>query len=189
MKCRHVMKNLYLAIALAFWPCALMGVLFMDESGWYELSVVLYYIVMLPCVLLPCYLAYLELGACVGRLFDGKERTRGELVLGWVTTAVAVLIPVSLCLHFADGLPRALEVSRSLLLWVYALLLPILWIVGRVRYRKSLHLQELLRPKGVWVTAMVLLLFVLVLGVLVFRGNHLGLPDAWHMGGKPDPMG
>ncbi len=142
-----------------------MGVLFMNRSGWYELGVALYYLVMLPCFLLPCYLAYLELGACVGRLFDGKERPRGEWVLGWVTTAVAVLFPVSLWLHFVDGLPSALEMSRSLGLCTCALLLPILLVVGRVKYDKSLRLKELLRPKGVWVTAIVLVLLFLACGL------------------------
>ncbi len=184
MKLFSVLKKLYLAVALAFWPCAFMGILFMDKSGWYELGIALYYMMILPCFLLPCFLAYLEIGACVGRLFDRKKRLCGELILGWAATAVAVIILASLWLHFVDALPRALEVSRSLVLYTCVLLLPILWIASAAIYKKELPLGALLRSKSVWIPALCLVLAFLLCGLcyrhLLDLGYRYSTSRGWY---------
>ncbi len=189
MKLFFLLKKLYLVVALAFWPCALTVPLWM-HGAWYELAVLLYYALMCPLILLPCYLAYVEFGACVGRLFDGKERARGERMLGWITPAVAVAL-VAVTFMFATT--DTSTIPRSVLYVLYILLfnaLLILWIVGVVKYKKRLRLKALLQPKSVWVTALVLVCLCLACGLFYRYILEFG---SWqdifgHSGGKPDPL-
>ncbi len=171
VKLYSILKKMYVAVALAFWPCACMLPLWMDGGGWYLLGVALYFLVMIPLFLLPGYLSYLELGACVGRLCDGKERPRGERALGWITTAISVVLILFTVSMLITDLPPALSSVRFILYVILFITLPILWIVGAVKFKKRLHLKELLHPKGVWMTALILVLLCLACGLLY---RHLG---------------
>lgn len=189
MKIRRVLKNLYLAIALAYWPCVCLGPLFMPKNGLYGYAVGLYFLLFVPLVLLPVFVIYGEVGVFVGQLTDGRSHSRREMIVGAVFCGLALLFPVSIALHLADGMPRWMEYARSSLLLICLWSLPILWCVGRIIRRERLHIRALVRPGRVWIPALVLVLLVLILGVLVFCGNHLDLFEVWPIGGRPDPLG
>ncbi len=162
MELFSIVKKLYLALLLACWPCALILPLFFDRGGWYELGLFLYYVGILPLLLLPCYLCFIELGLFIGRLTDGKERPRGERVLGYITPGVAMLLVLSVIGVFSDLSPMHM-VSTCLFYGLYAAL-PILWVIGAIKYRKRLSVKALLRSKGAWGTAVVLVVLVVIGG-------------------------
>ncbi len=167
-----ILKSLYLAVALAFWPCACLLPLFFEDSGGGEaLAYLLYYAVMLPVVLLPCYLAYMELGAFVGRLIDGQPRPLGERILGFITPALALLMVLGMIATMLDT--PSLRIL-TMMFPLAAIALVVLWIVGAIKYNKRPCIRKRFGPKGVRVTAICLIILFLAVGFAIWHLHDMG---------------
>ncbi len=174
MKIFAAIKKLYLAVALAFFPCLCVLPLYMERDGGFIAFPYWIFVLLEALIALPFFLAYLELGAFIGRLTDGRVRSRGEWVLGRITAGMAVAAVVCSCLFHVDGLPEAIRYAQNILYWLCNIGLPILWLVGAAVFKKRLHIRELLRPKGVWVTAVVIFLSLLIGGLCTEHLRELG---------------
>ncbi len=191
MKVFSVVKKIYLVVAIAFIPCLMTIFFHLYESGdWWELGMLLMPFLLLLYVI-PFYLAYLEIGAAVGRAADrglrpdGKLRPVGERRLGYASAMVAALLAgltVGMIV-FSDSAVPALLTIAYLLAYIA---LPVLWIIGAVVYKKRLPIKDWLRDKGILIPVLVLFLLALGLGICVLC---LNLSGGFHPGGKPDPMG
>ncbi len=190
MKIFSVVKKIYLVVALAFVPCLMTVFLHLYESGdWWEIGMVLMPFLLLVYVI-PFYLAYLEIGAAVGRLTDGglrpdrQLRSRGERRLGYASTAVAVLLAgLTVGMIVFSDFSIAAPLTIAYLLAYIAL--PVLWIVGAAVYKKRLNIKLWLCDKDILIPALVLFLGALAWGIVVLC---LNLTGGFHPGGVPDPQ-
>jgi hypothetical protein len=101
----------------------------------------------------PLVFAFVEIGLFIGRVFDKKERAKGEMILNYISFATAALILLSALFFFEKLMPMLL----------FAAILVVLWIVGIIIFRKERRAPRLFLEKDFWICAMALFVAVSVL--------------------------
>ncbi len=177
MKAQNFFKKLYLIIALAYWPC----ICILPFHFTLKSHIMAVWIILTAFIFLPFYVIYMEAGCFLGRRRDGKIRSEGEMKCGNVTSILTLVLVL-----FAVPLPilNRLEVKAPLFsdlreslnqIVVYcgiptlilSVIIPILWIIFAIVFKKRLRVKELLSPKSVWIPALGIVLATAVGALIV----------------------
>ena len=150
---KRAISYIFWALPIIYLPVLAISVLTADNNGgiiiWSdELQFLFLFLYTFPIVF-----SFVEIGLFVGRVFDKKQRKKGEKLLNYISFATAVLILMSALFFFED----------LMLTFLFAAILVILWIVGIIIFRKERRAPHVFFEKEFWICAMALFVAVSVL--------------------------
>lgn len=146
-----VLKHLYYAIIVAYFPCVLILPLLIRESGGIIASTYGFELLMIFLYTLPLYFAFIEIGMTIRRIFDKEDGSKLEKLLNILSVGAAVGIITAVFNYYA-----LLYLAVSL-----AVMLVIIWIINAAVYKKRIIDTQLIKQKSFWISAVALLIVVI----------------------------
>ena len=158
---------LYL-VGILYLPTIVVMSLTANQSGsFFEFSPLLL-ILLLVLMSLHFFCAFIEVGFSILRLFEKKERTRGEKILNASTLLLAAIMLV-LAIIAPDNISvAAIILSHPLI---------ILWILGDIIFKQKKFYPEIFKKKSFLITTVSLFIAVSVFLALTDGNLDKGQPD------------
>lgn len=147
---QKVIKYIFFALAIIYVPALFFVALFEGGDAGFIATPYIFDLMVLFLYTFPCYLALIELGLSVCRVFDKHKRTVGEKVFNTVGIILSCGILITL-----TNLEELLFVSLAL-----GGALALDWLIAAIVYKKKPNLKSTLKDKTFWICVVILLIVV-----------------------------